>query len=42
MNRLFGDFFKEFWGGDFGGVRDYLGGYLGGKWKTIIRKIEEN
>ena len=26
MNSLFGDFFREFWRGILGGVRDYLGG----------------
>ena len=29
MNRLFGDFFKEFWRGVLGCVRDYLGVDLG-------------
>ena len=29
MNSLFGDFFKEFWRGLLGGVRDYLGVDLG-------------
>ena len=30
MNSLFGDFFREFWRGILGGVRDYLGEVLGG------------
>ena len=30
MNSLFGDFFKEFWRGILGGVRDYLGEVLVG------------
>ena len=30
MNSLFGDFFREFWRGILGGVRDYLGGMLDG------------
>ena len=28
MNRLFGDFFREFLGAILGGVRDYLGEVL--------------
>ena len=35
MNSLFGDFFREFWRGILGGVRDYLGEVLGGfLWKN--------
>ena len=30
MNSLFGDFFREFWRGILGGVRDYLGEVLAG------------
>ena len=30
MNSLFSDFFREFWRGILGGVRDYLGEVLGG------------
>ena len=30
MNSLFGDFFREFWRGILGGVRDYLGEIWGG------------
>ena len=30
MNSLFSDFFREFWRGILGGVRDYLGQVLGG------------
>ena len=35
MNSLFSDFFREFWRGMSGGVRDYLGEVLGGfYWKN--------
>ena len=35
MNSSFGDFFREFWRGILGGVRDYLGEVLGGfDWKN--------
>ena len=30
MNSLFSDFFRDFWRGILGGVRDYLGEVLGG------------
>ena len=30
MNSLFSDFFREFWRGILGGVRDYLGVYVWG------------
>ena len=30
MNSLFSDFFREFWRGLLGGVRDYLGEIVGG------------
>ena len=32
LSSLLGDFFKEFWRGILGGVRDYLGGFGGGFW----------
>ena len=41
MNGLFSDFFKEFWKGILGGVRDYLVDILGGFWRKNERKIEE-
>ena len=42
MNSLFSDFFREFWRGISGGVRDYLGEMLGGFWKKNKGIIIEN
>ena len=43
MNSLFGDFFREFWRGILGGVRDYLGevssGQIKGKKRIKNRKL---
>ena len=46
MNSLFSDFFREFWRGILGGVRDYLGEVLGDfYWKNegkLRGKTQEN
>ena len=42
MNRLFSEFFKEFWRRILGGVRDYLGEVLGGFYRKFERKLKEN
>ena len=45
LSSLLGDFFREFWRGILGGVRDYLGGgwgrFLAENWRKIIGKTRK-